>query len=107
MKIFIIIGLFFSSVVGANTMPGVVAKVTGTGTYATGAIYVFFDRTISSCNTVGRLDLSADNPAKDQVLSIAMTACASGASVKVHPGTCNGTRPEFGVTGDSYFHLTK
>ena len=98
--------LFLSFGAYANSMGPVVAKVTGTGTYDDGAIYIFFDRAVSSCTAAGRLDLSSTHPAKDQVLSLAMTAFASGKSVKVHPGSCNGSTPEFGSVGDSYLYLT-
>ena len=92
--------------VHANTMGGVTAKVTGTGTYDDGSIYIFFDRQISSCSTTSRLDLVATHPAKEQVLSIAMTAFVSGKSVNIHPGSCGGESPVFGTVGDSYFYLT-
>ena len=89
----------------ANTMSAVLAKVTGAGTYADGSVYVFFDRPISSCSTGnGRIDIAAGSPARDQVLSIAMTAFVSGRSVKIRPASCDGQSSVF--DGSSYFYLS-
>ena len=88
-------------------MGPVIANVTGTGTYEDGSIFVFFDRQISSCSGTTRVDLAANHDAKEQVLSIAMTAFVSGRMVSVHPGSCNGAVPDFGPTGDSYLYLTQ
>ena len=107
MKYVLNIFLSFLSIIShANDMSAVVAKVTGTGTYDDGSIYVFFDRAISSCTTTGRLDISADHPANRNILSIAMAAFMSGKNVKIHPGSCDGNRPVFGNQGDSYLYLT-
>jgi hypothetical protein len=86
--------------------PPITAYVTATGTYSDGSVYVFFDRQISSCNESGRLDIPASHPALKNILAIAMTAFAAGKMVRVHPGSCNGTTPQFTLTGDSYFYLT-
>jgi len=89
----------------ANTMGAVLAKVTGTGTYANGSIYVFFDRQISSCSTDdGRIDIAATSPARDQILSVAMTAFVSGRSVKIRPASCDGQTSVF--DGYSYLYLS-
>ena len=99
------LGISFSTI--ANTLGPVVAKVIGTGTYDDGSIFVFFDRQISSCSENStRLDLLHSHPAKEQVLSIAMTAFVSGKSVTVHPGSCSGNFPAFDTVGDSFMFLT-
>ena len=100
------LAILSANIATANTLPAVVAKVTGVGTYDNGAIYVFFDRAISSCNSAGRIDLGTSHVAKQQVLAIAMTAFTAGKSVKVHPGSCDGSKPKFEDIGDSYFYLT-
>ncbi|MCU7829569.1 MAG: hypothetical protein KZQ85_10930 [Candidatus Thiodiazotropha sp. (ex Myrtea sp. 'scaly one' KF741663)] len=104
-----ILFILFLTVVGAveaNTLPSVKANVTGVGTYETGAIFVFFDRAISSCSGSVRIDLEPTHDAKTQVLSIAMTALASGKAVRIHPGSCDGDTPIFGSLGDSFIYLT-
>ena len=105
-----ILGLFMaiSNIAFANTLGSVDARVTGTGAYADGSIYIFFDRNISSCNSnpTGRLDIEATHPARTQILSIAMTAFTSGTLVKVHPGLCNGSNPYFGTGKSSFIYLT-
>ncbi len=89
----------------ANTMGAVLAKVTGTGTYANGSIFVFFDRQISSCSTDdGRIDIAASSPARDEVLSVAMAAFVSGRSVKIRPASCDGQSSVF--DGFSYIYLS-
>lgn len=98
--------LLLSSVVYSNTLPAVVAHVTGAGTYNDGSIYVFFDRPISSCSDAARIDLVSSHSAREQVLSLAMTALVSGRAVVVHPGGCSGTAPVFGPEGDSFIYLT-
>lgn len=96
----------FTTLSHANTSPAIVAKVTGTGTYGDGAVYVFFDRPIASCSNKGRLDFSATHPAKKNILSIAMTAFISGKPVKVRPESCDGSKAVFSESGNSYFYLT-
>lgn len=105
-QLMFVILLFVPLAVHGNTMGPVTAKVIGTGTYDDGSIYIFFDRTISTCRTEGRIDLAAEHPAKEQVLSIAMTAFVSGKSVRIQAGSCVGDNPKFGTVGDSYFYLT-
>jgi len=90
-----------------NTLPPVVAYVVGAGSYPDGSIYIFFDRTISSCKSAGRLDLPASHPALKIVFGIAVTAFTSGSAVRIHPGSCAGSEPVFSSEGDSYFYLTK
>jgi len=102
----VILTATITNIAAANTLQAVVANVTATGTYSSGAIFVLFDRAISSCSGDGRIDLGANHPAKTQMLSIAMTAFASGKAVVIHPGSCNGSTPIFGDVGDSYFFLT-
>ncbi len=102
------IGLMMNApLASANSLGAVTAKVNGTGTYDDGAIYIFFDRQISSCNTSGRLDIPAGHPARTQLLSLAMTAFSSDANLRIHPGSCAGGVPVFGTAGDSYMYLTK
>jgi len=90
----------------ANATNSVIAKVTGVGVYGNGAVYVFFDRAISSCTTASRMDLPTHHPAKKYVQSIAMTAFATRKSVKVHPSSCDGNTPKFDSSDESYFYLT-
>lgn len=85
----------------------VVAKVNAVGTYDDGSIYIYFDRAISDCSATNRLDVAADNPSVKNVLSIAMTAFATGSNVEINPGSCSGEKPQFTTTGDSYFYLKK
>ena len=98
--------MLLSSLAFSNNLGPVVAKVAGTGVYDDGAIYVFFDRPISSCSSNRRLDLEVNHPAGQQILSLAMAAFVSGRSVMIHPGSCSGSSPEFGAIGDSFFYLT-
>lgn len=86
--------------------PAVVAKVKQVGTYEHGSVFVFFDRPISTCSDTNRLDVEATIPAVKAVFAVATTAFATGSSVVVHPGACNGTKPTFTTDGDSYIYLT-
>lgn len=88
-----------------NPQGGVTTTITGTGTYDDGSIYIFFASAISGCSTEDRLDIAANHPAKDQILAIAMTAFTSGKSVRIRPGGCIGSTPNFGTVGDSFFYL--
>lgn len=90
----------------SNTLAPVVAYVTEVGTYDDGSVFVFFDRTISSCSSTNRLDLGINHPARKEVFSIAMSAFLSGNRVKVHPGGCNGIYATFDAVGDSYLYFT-
>lgn len=94
------------SAVFSNTAPPVIAYVSNVGTYGSGAVFVYFDRPISSCGSTTRLYLHAAHAARKEVLSIAMTAFLTGAQVKVHPGGCSGVYPTFDTADDSYIYLT-
>lgn len=96
---------FMALAASANTLPALNAIVTAAGTYPSGAIYVFFDRPISSCSSSQRIDLPNEHPAKRQVLAVAMLALATGKSVTIHPGACDGPTPAFDQRGDAFFYL--
>lgn len=90
----------------------VTAEVTAVGTYGDGAIYVFFKDNVTTCSSKKRIDLSADNPARDAVYSAALSALMSGKLVKLRASHCatysNKTSTTSGtITGNSsYLYMT-
>ena len=99
--------LAISAVSQANTLGPVFTKVTGTGSYDDGSIYIFFPEAISSCNDIGRLDLAANNPSRDQMLAVALTSLSADFTVVVRPGSCASGQPVFGPDGDSYMYIAQ
>ena len=91
-----------------NPMSGPVdTTVTGAGTYGDQSIYVFFADAISGCSDTLRIDLAANHPARDNVYTIAVTAFATGAPVRIRPALCNGGVPLFDSSKNSYFYLNR
>ncbi len=65
--------------------PEVRALITNAGTYASGAVYAFFDRAISTCSTTNRIDVAANSPGAKNFLALAMTAFTTNNYVIIHP----------------------
>ncbi len=83
------------------------AKVTGVGMYGTGHIYIHLDTEIPEPGCAqSRFDIAFSNDDADQskmLLSIALTALATGNRVIVNTNGCFAGRPTVDKTGASWF----
>jgi hypothetical protein len=89
----------------ANGPAGVLAKVTGAGSYGNGQVFVFLDQPISSCSTAARFDVAPTDPSVKYVLATAMLAIATSKSVYVHPSACTGSSVVWPADTGSYFYI--
>ncbi len=85
----------------------VTAKVKSVGTYATGAVFVLFDRPVADCSASNRIDVAAGDASLKSVLAVAVTAYSTDASVEVRVAACANGYPAWSSAGDTYLYLTR
>jgi len=94
---YIIFALFLNIVITSNIYAGeaVNTKVTNAGINSKGEVFVTFADALvqDGCDARKQLVLPPDSTIKDHVLSVALSANASGSEVQIKPAGCYGTSP--------------
>lgn len=86
--------------------PPIAARVTATGVYGNGDVYVMLDTNIAeSACPMARFDVPASSPALRGVLATAQLSLVTGKSVTVATSGCFGAFPTLDLNRGSYFYL--
>jgi hypothetical protein len=90
----------------SHASTAIVARVTATGVYGNGDVYVMLDAVIpeSAC-PVPRFDIPAISPATKGVLATAQIALATGKSITIATSGCFGPFPTLDISRGSFFYL--
>jgi hypothetical protein len=84
----------------------ITAKVTFTGTYGNGNLYVGLDTTISEPGCAQpRFDVSSTHPNFKQIFATAIAAAATGRAITIRAVGCFNGYPTLDQTNGSYFYV--
>jgi len=90
----------------AHASDEIIARVTYTGTFGDGRLYVGLDSLVNEPGCpLPRFDVPATHPQIKTFIATALAAAASGRKVTVKASGCLGAYPTLAATSGSYFSL--
>jgi len=90
----------------AHAAPPIAARVTATGVYGNGDVYVMLDTEIAepAC-PMARFDVPGSSPAAKSILATAQLAIATGKSIRIATSGCFGAIPTLDISRSAFFYL--
>ncbi|EGQ9731000.1 hypothetical protein [Vibrio cholerae] len=103
-KSIFLIGMYLNplAVIASDNM---VAKVTYTGLYGNGRLFIAVDKQINEpgCQNY-RIDVAPNHPQIDRWLSIALAAYTTGGEIQFKTNGCYGIYPTLDLTDQTWLH---